>query len=119
MNTENKPYNLPAHIVLREPVLRFGSTDPKAVDLHPLQGLLRFGPFTRNKLAAIVDPIRVAIIAPAGQVGRVEKLLREMQQAQSPRERRDYLPSFPGFSKVFHVQVGAAGPQATIELPPI
>ena len=118
MNPENKPYNLPAHIVLREPVLRFGSTDPKAVDLHPLQGLLRFGPFTRNKLAAIVDPIRVAIIAPAGQVGRVEKLLGEMQQPQSPRERRDYLPSFPGFSKVFHVQVGAAGPQATIELPP-
>ena len=37
--------------------LRF-ETDPKAADPHPLQGLLRFGPFTRNKLAAIVDPIR-------------------------------------------------------------
>ena len=101
MTAEPRPHLLPGHIVLREQLLRFGSTNPRAVDLHPLQGLLRFGPFTRDKLAAIVDPIRVAIIAPHGQVNRVENLFREMQQVQSPRERRNYLPSFPGFSKVF------------------
>ena len=117
MNVDTKPYNLPGHVVLREPALRFGSTDPKAVDPHPLQGLLRFGPFTRNKLAAIVDPIRVAIIAPSDQVRRVEQLLREMQQAQSPRERRDYLPAFPGSQRSSTVQMGVAGRKATIELP--
>ena len=117
MSTDIKPYTLPGHMVVREQTLRFGSTDPKAVDLHPLQGLLRFGPYTRDKLAAIADPIRVAIIAPSGQIGCVEKLLREMQQPQTPRERHDYLPSYPGFSKVFHVQMGPAVPQATIELP--
>ena len=118
MTNESRPYHFPGYTVLREQLLRFGSTDPQAVDLHPLQGLLRFGPYTRDKLAAIVDPIRVAIIAPHGQVNRVHHLLREMQQAQSPRERRNYLPLFPGFSKVFHVQMGTAANQTTIELAP-
>ena len=99
-------------------MLRFGSTEPHAVDLHPLQGLLRFGPFTRDKLAAIANPIRIAIIAPHGQVERVEHLLRELQQPQSPRERKSYLPAYPGFPRVFHVQMGTAARQATIGLSP-
>ncbi len=118
MTTESRPYHLPGHVVLHEQSLRFGSTDPKAVDLHPLKGLLQFGPFTRDKLAAIVDPIRVAIITPNGEVKRVENLLQELQKPQRPRERRNYLPDYPGFSKVFHVQMGTAVRQATIELAP-
>src|SRR5690606_15974646 len=82
-----------------------------------LRGLLRFGPYTKDKLAAIADPIRVAIIAPSGQVERVNGLLRELQQSHQPRERRQYLLDFPGFTKVFHVNMGPAGPQANVELP--
>lgn len=117
MNEATKPYLLPGYSVLPEQELRFGSTDPRATGIHPLEGLLRFGPYTRDKLAALVDPIRVAIVAPAGQVGRVERLLKEMQASHQPKERRAYLRAFPGFTKVFHVNMGAAGPQATIELP--
>lgn len=117
MTASYQPYNLPGYTVLSEQELRFGTDEPKAVDIHPLQGLLRFGPYSRDKLAAIADPIRVAIIAPAGQVDRVNGLLRELQQSHQPRERRQYLPAYPGFSKVFNVNMGPAGPQANVELP--
>ena len=117
MTTYPHPFQLPGYSVLTEQELRFGAEDPKAVDVHPLQGLLRFGPYSRDKLAAIADPIRVAIIAPAGQVERVNGLLRELQKSHQPKERHQYLPSFPGFSKVFQMNMGPAGPQANFELP--
>ncbi len=116
MTVSRQPYQLPGYSVLNEQELRFGSDDLRAVDAHPLKGLLRFGPYSQDKLAAIADPIRVAIIAPAGQVERVNSLLRELQQSHQPRERHQYLPGFPGFSKVFHVNMGPAGPQANIAL---
>lgn len=117
MTAATQPFQLPGHTVLAEPELRFGSGNPSAVDAHPLEGLLRFGPYSLDKLAAIADPIRVAVIAPAGQVERVNGLLRELQRSHQPRERRPYLPSFPGFSSIFHVNMGPAGPQANVELP--
>lgn len=117
MNGSVSAFLLPGHNVIPEQELRFGGTDPASTGVHPLEGLLRFGPYTKDKLAALVDPIRIAIIAPSGQVRRVENLLREMQASHQPKERRQYLRSFPGFSKVFNVAMAAAGPQATIELP--
>jgi hypothetical protein len=117
MTASPQPFQLPGYSVLTEQELRFGAADPKAADAHPLQGLLRFGPFSRDKVSAIADPIRVAIIAPAGQLERVNGLLRELQQYHQPRERHRYLPAFPGFSKVFYVNMGPAGPQANVELP--
>jgi hypothetical protein len=113
----SQPFQLPGYTVLAEQELRFGTDYPKAVDTHPLRGLLQFGPYSRDKIAAIADPIRVAIIAPAGQIERVNGLLRELQQSHQPRERRNYLPSYPGFSKIFLVNMGPAGPQVNIELP--
>lgn len=117
MTAAVQPFQLPGYAVLPEQRLRFGSIDPKALEIHPLQGLLRFGPYSKEKLAAIADPIRVAIIAPAGQVQRVDGLLTELQRSHRARERRQYLCDFPGFTKVFHVGMGPAGPQASIELP--
>jgi hypothetical protein len=117
MTTSHQPYHLPGYSVIAEQKLRFGASDPMAIDVHPLRGLLQFGPYSRDKLAAIADPIRVAIIAPAGKLEHVNGLLRELQQSHPPRERSRYLPNFPGFSKVFHVNMGPAGPQANVELP--
>jgi len=86
MTASPQPYQLPGYSVLTEQELRFGAADPKAVDAHPLRGLLRFGPYSRDKLGAIADPIRVAIIAPAGKVELVNGLLQELQQPHHPRE---------------------------------
>ena len=113
----DRPYRLPGHVFHPDPKLRFGSRDPRDVDDHPLRGLLRFGPYSRDKLAAVSDPIRLAVVAPAGQAHRVLALVRELEQAHQPRERRAYLPAFPGFREVFGVTLVGGGPAVTVELP--
>jgi hypothetical protein len=116
-DTSNKPYRLPGHIVLPEPRLRFGSKDLRDLDTHPIRGLLRFGPYSKGKLAAVSDPIRLGIIAPAGETGRVLGLLSELDKSHLPRERKAYLPSFPGFEKVFGVRLARASGSSMIDLP--
>ncbi len=117
MNSPVHPYTLPGYDTFREPRLRFAGDPEHAIDIHPLRGLLQFGPYSRGKLTALSDPIRVAIIAPQGKVASVVELLREMQKSHRPRERRQYLMDFPGFSKVFGVRLTRAmGPANTIEL---
>ena len=117
MIAATEPYDLPGHVVLDEPALRFGSTGARDVDIHPLQGLLRFGPYSRNKISAVVNPIRIAMIAPAGETDRLVNQIRELEQVLPPRERKPYLPAYPGFEKVFGIRLvrGAAG--TAIELP--
>jgi hypothetical protein len=110
-------FNLPGFAKFREPKLRFGSSAIEDVDIHPMQGLLQFGPYSKGKLSAIMDPIRIATISPAGQASKASNLLRELQQRHRPVERRNYLPDFPGFSKVFGVQIDLASTGCHIELP--
>jgi hypothetical protein len=80
MNTQSRAYRLPGHIVLQEPKLRFGSKDIRDVDIHPMEGLLRFGPYSKDKLSAVSNPIRIGMIAPAGQTDRLVKQMRELEQ---------------------------------------
>lgn len=114
----NKVFHLPGHVVLPEPALRFGSQDIQAIDIHPLRGLLQYGPYSKNKLSAVSDPIRIAIIAPYNRSGEVLNLLREAEQSHRPVERKAYLLDFPGFSQVFGVKINAPGGHCTVELPP-
>jgi hypothetical protein len=101
MNTAPKPFRLPGHIVLSEPQLRFGSNDARDVDIHPLEGLARFGPYSYGKLSAVSNPIRIGMIVPAALEEALVRQMREIDQAHGPRERKRYLPNFPGFEKVF------------------
>jgi hypothetical protein len=113
-----QPYTLPGYGTFPEPRLRFGGDPEQAIDIHPLRGLLQFGPYSKGKLTALSDPIRVAIIAPQGKVRHVVELLREMQQRHQPRERRAYLKEFTGFTNIFGVRLTRAmGTGNTVELP--
>ena len=112
-----KLYHLPGHVVLDEPRLRFGSNHPRDTDIHPMRGLLRFGPYSKDKLAAVPNPIRIAMIAPADETERLTNQIREIEQVHQPRERKSYLPSFPGFEKIFGVQLARGGAGTSIELP--
>jgi hypothetical protein len=113
----SRQYVLPGHVVIPEPKLRFGGVSKDAVDIHPLRGLLSYGPFSRDKLAAVSDPIRFAVIAPQGGLKRATNLLNELEGAHQPRERRAYLPEFPGFSKLFGVRLAFGNGATSIELP--
>lgn len=113
----SRPFSLPGHSRLKEPDLLFHPDRQEDRDPHPLRGLVRFGPFSRSLVNPVLDPIRIAAIYPNGFRGRVRALLREFEQRHFPRERKNYLIEFPGFTRVFGLRLTAAREQAHIELP--
>lgn len=117
MNKPAKPYNLPQHRRLGEPLLKFGSIDPDTYAVHPLQGLLDHGPFGKLRLASVSNPIRIAFIGQEAMLGRLKNLVRELNSRHVPKERRNYLPEYPGFDRIFEASIVNAETAATITLP--
>jgi hypothetical protein len=107
----------PALQVLAEPQLLFDPIDAEQRHPHPLRGLARFGPYSKRLLGSALATIRVATISPAGESARLAGLVEELAAPQEPRERRAYLPRFPGFPEVFGVPLALAGTSAQLELP--
>lgn len=101
------------HLWFPEPRLAFHPDRTQDVDVHPLRGLLRFGP---HSAGLIPDPIRVATIAPSGESSRLYNFMKELNSTFEPRERKDYLPNWPGFGAVFNVKMRGAGPGCHLEL---
>ncbi len=108
MTTEIAP-----HIWLREPRLAFHPDRASDRDVHPLRGLLRFGPYSSGM---VPDPIRVATIAPAGDGQRLYRFMKELRAASRAGERKDYLPDWPGFHQVFGLHMRAAPRGCHVEL---
>lgn len=118
MTTSNlQPYNLPQHRRLPEPLLKFGNDDSAANHAHPLLGLIQHGPFGKQRLAGVSNPIRIAFIGQAAMLGRLWQLVKELDQKHQPRERRTYLPEYPGFARVFETSLASASDTTTIMLP--
>src|SRR5690606_18326938 len=78
-----------------------------------LRGLVSFGPFSKGLVA---DPIRVATIVPKGEGEKLYGFMRELSASHTPRERREYLPRWPGFSTVFGVKMRGASKDCHLEL---
>src|SRR5260370_40864205 len=100
-----KPYTLPGHHWVDEPDLLFHPDRQQDRTPHPLLGLLHFGPYSRSLLKAVIDPIRVATIFPAGFKGRVRALFREFEQNHYARHRKNSLIEYPGFNRVFELRL--------------
>ena len=109
MNSQIAP-----HIWLPEPELSFHPTRSEDRSRHPLRGLLKFGPYSAGW---IPDPIRVATLAPADEGQHLYNFMKDLKLKQEPKERKDYLPEWPGFHSVFGVHVQAASRNCRIELP--
>ena len=101
------------HIWLPEPKLAFHPERTSDRDIHPLRGLLRFGPYSAR---LVPDPIRVATIAPSGESERLFAFVRELNESSKPTERHEYLPEWPGFHRVFGLHMRAAGRGCRIEV---
>jgi hypothetical protein len=109
---------LPPHRVLPEPILAFNASASNAEHIHPLRGLVKFGPHSRDTFATFRPAVRVATITPADSQTRVFEFLKSLQAQHDPRERIGYLPVFPGFNEVFGVQVHGAVSDAHVKLAP-
>lgn len=112
------PSTLAPHVKLAEPLLRFHPDRKEDQDMHPLKGLIAYGPFSRSALASVIDPIRIATIAPVSLTASIAQFMRDFQRPHQPKERLLYLPAFPGFSNVFGVRLVEASPTAHIRLGP-
>lgn len=108
MNSQIAP-----HLRLPEPFLAFHPDRAADRDVHPLRGLQRFGPYSKG---LVPDPIRVATIAPAGTSSRLYAFVTELRSPARPRERLEYLPTWPGFHSVFGLHMRGAGRGCHIEL---
>jgi hypothetical protein len=104
---------LAPHVWLPEPILSFHPDRGSDREAHPLRGLLRFGPYSKGLVS---DPIRVATIAPAGESAKLYGFMRELVTRAKPRERKEYLPEWPGFRTVFNLDLRGAGKGCHIEL---
>ena len=101
------------HIWLPEAKLSFHPERVTDTDIHPLRGLLRFGP---HSAGLVPGPIRVATIAPAGEGEKLYAFMRELSSIYEPTERKEYLPKWPGFNTVFGVHMRGAGSGCHVEL---
>ncbi len=101
------------HVWLPEPKLAFHPDRASDQDIHPLRGLLRFGPHSSG---LVPDPIRVATLAPAAESHRLYDFLKQLNTPAKPTERKDYLPEWPGFQRVFGLHMKAAGGSCHVEL---
>lgn len=117
MSKTPKPYNLPQHYRLREPKLKFGHEDPATYSEHPLRGLLDHGPFDKQRLANVSNPIRIAFVGQFEMVDKLTSLVYELNSRHRPLERKNYLPDYPGFDAIFGVSVAPAGENTSIVIP--
>lgn len=101
------------HLWFPEPKLSFHPERRTDCDIHPLRGLVRFGPHSAGLLP---DPIRVATIAPSGEGPKLYEFMKELSRAYDATERKDYLPKWPGFHSVFGVHVVGAARGCHVEL---
>lgn len=93
------------HLCFPEPQLSFHRDRADDKHAHPLLGLAQFGPPSRG---LVLDPIRVATITPESDTAHLTAFMKELQGPAPVSERKDYLPPWEGFERIFKVRVAAA-----------
>lgn len=103
--------------LLEEPVLSFSPDDPRAIDIHPLRGLITHGPFSGRSFGTYTPQVRVAIIGPQGGLAKVVSLMKLLQTPHAPSDRKEYVPTYPGFEALFGIPVHGARQAARVAWP--
>lgn len=96
------PSSLPAHSILPEPRLLFQGNK---TDTHPLRGLTQYGPYSAG--LGLPGQVRLAYLAPAGYMGKLDGLVSELKNTATPKEALNYYVPYLGFEKVFGVPLVA------------
>lgn len=108
---------LPPFSLLDEPLLTFATDNNSATDLHPLRGLVRFGPYTSSVFKPYTPELRVATVGPDSGRRQVGDLMKSLRTSHEPGDRKEYVPRYPGFENLFGVPLVAAEAAAHIKWP--
>lgn len=99
---------LPPFTLLDEPELAFSPSDPKQTSVHPLRGLLHYGPYSKGSFGGYTSQIRVATVGPKAAFYQRGELMTSLRGQHRPTDRAEYVPPYPGFEKLYGVELKAA-----------
>lgn len=108
---------LPPFTLLEEPLLAFSPANPGEVDVHPLRGLVRYGPFSKGSFAGFTSKVRVATVGPESAFKRRGALMASLRDTYDPSDRSEYVPKYPGFEQLFKVELVSAPGTAHVRWP--
>ncbi|MHC6158382.1 hypothetical protein ACVSQB_42560 [Bradyrhizobium elkanii] len=108
---------LPPFTLLDEPLLSFSPSDPKQVDVHPLRGLVNFGPYSKGSFGGYTSKVRIATVGPESAFRRRGELMASLRYSHQPSDRAEYVPPYSGFESLFRVKLEAAPRDAHIKWP--
>jgi hypothetical protein len=102
---------------LDEPSLAF-SPDDTMLDVSPLRGLDRYGPYSSSTFSMYTPELRLATIGPAKGWPSLRNLVNTLRNQHTPSDRREYVPRYRGIKEVFGVPLVAANTKEShIKLP--
>jgi hypothetical protein len=102
---------------LDEPLLSFSPSDTEQVDVHPLRGLVNFGPYSKGSFGRYTSQVRIATVGPESSFKRRGDLMVSLRGSYQPSDRSEYVPPYPGFEALFRVKLEAARSGAHIKWP--
>ena len=108
---------LPPFTLLDEPLLSFSSSDSSQVDVHPLRGLVNYGPYSKGSFGGYTASVRIATVGPESAFKRRGALMASLRDSHEPGDRAEYVPPYPGFEALFRVRLEAAPAAAHIKWP--
>ena len=108
---------LPPFSLLDEPYLAFSPSNASHVDVHPLRGLLNFGPYSKGSLGGFTPRVRIATVGPASAFKRRGQLMLSLRDPHSPSDRTEYVPPYPGFEALFHIGLESAPHESHVKWP--
>jgi len=114
MKVDYAKSKLPPFSLLDEPTLSF-DTDDTSLDVSPLRGLARFGPHSSDVFPNYTPAIRLATMGPQSAWGKIKGLVSTLRSNHAAADRKDYVPAYEGFEKVFGVPLVAAERHAHIK----
>lgn len=117
MGSSAQASKLSPFTLLAEPLLSFSPSDVDQVDVHPLRGLLNFGPFSEGSFAGYSSRIRIATVGPESAFKRRGELMASLRGSYRPSDRSEYVPPYPGFEELFRVGLESAPKGAHIKWP--
>lgn len=117
MSSSASNSRLPPFTLLDEPELIFSPSNVKEVDVHPLRGLVRYGPFSKGSFGGFTPKLRVATVGPAGTFRKRGDLMASLRNQYEPSDRSEYVPKYPGFENLFHIELASAPSGSHIKWP--
>lgn len=108
---------LPPFTLLDEPLLSFSPTDSSQVDVHPLRGLINYGPYSKDSFSGYTAKVRIATVGPRSDFKRRGSLMASLRESYQPGDRSEYVPPYPGFEALFGVKLDSAPASAHVQWP--